>query len=367
MSVKNYPKWTNRAFTTASEKGEYIHFRGEGASSTLLITGAEDSWIKYLNGGTPVEEGPRIYIPSLRAAGTYGALLNSIVNSKDAQHGNLSGQEFLDYHIKLGSYQPGTVMEGYREYDEKLAARYRAEIAARNLARKSDDRKPKTLFVLNDVPALLELFKTNKVAKSKQVSAPKKTAKKAKAGKRGGGGSVITLQTRLQRVADGQEYYVDVDAMTETGAGAKNVNKKPSASSKKIKSALADAPEIYASPNKAKNYRWAMALLGAEYLKHADAFEAKNTVGLVPQPVTVSPAVIGTGFIQVPVDTTPVSTVGVSPVLTQLSKPSVSMVSPVVPVSQGPGIPFLSPKRRAGVLSPGMTAAPVKFPPIQTP
>lgn len=110
-----------------------------------------------------------------------------------------------------------------------------------------------------------------------------------------------------------------------------------------------------------------MALLGAEYLKHADAFEAKNTVGLVPQPVTVSPAVIGTGFIQVPVDTTPVSTVGVSPVLTQLSKPSVSMVSPVVPVSQGPGIPFLSPKRRAGVLSPGMTAAPVKFPPIQTP
>ena len=94
MSVKNYPKWTNRAFTTASEKGEYIHFRGEGASSTLLITGAEDSWIKYLNGGTPVEEGPRIYIPSLRAAGTYGSLLNSIVNSKDAQHGNLKGQDF---------------------------------------------------------------------------------------------------------------------------------------------------------------------------------------------------------------------------------------------------------------------------------
>ena len=56
-------------------------------------------------------------------------------------------------------------MEGYPQYDEKLAARYRAEIAARNLARKSDDRKPKTLFVLNDVPALLELFKTNKVAK----------------------------------------------------------------------------------------------------------------------------------------------------------------------------------------------------------
>lgn len=374
-TTKNVPKWTKNAYQNALTNGQYTLVTGNGSSS-LLISGARSHFFKYTNGMvTNPQDGPRIYVPSLRLVGTYKDLLRTIQASPEAQDGHLRGEDFLSYHIGLGSYQPSTVVVGGAKYNEEIVKMFEGEIRTHKEALKRGNRRIIHPYHVSDIDALYDHFVVTKQPKNKPAAkkAPKKT--KTAGVKRAGGGSITSLQTRIARIESGDELYIDVDNMKKNGSGAKNMVKYPAATSKKRRSALAGAPPIYAT--KSENYTNAMSLLGAEYLVHANAFKNKNTVGLAQQTAATQTA---GGFAPVQVNSAPVPTTGVSPVLVQsaptmtdttsrmpMAPIAMTSVSPVLATSQAPvKIPFVSPNRM-NVLSPTTTAPGVGYAPLGSP